>query len=119
MTEQVVPYAAAIGQGFILMDDNAPAHRARVVTRYLEEEGIERMEWPARSPDLNPIENLWDLIGQAATRHLRGNTTLQQFARILQRVWDNLEQQVIRNLINSMRRRCAAVIESNGGPIPY
>jgi hypothetical protein len=43
----VKPYAGAVGDGFILMDDNARPHRARVVTDYLENETIERMEWPS------------------------------------------------------------------------
>ncbi|GFX29968.1 transposable element Tcb2 transposase [Trichonephila clavipes] len=57
----VHPYAAAIGNDFILMDDNARPHRARIVEEYLEDHGLERMEWPARSPDLNLIEHLLGL----------------------------------------------------------
>ena len=49
-------YAGALGLDFILMDDNAQPHRARVVTDYLGQEEITRMGWPARFPDLNPIE---------------------------------------------------------------
>ncbi|GFU79556.1 DDE_3 domain-containing protein [Trichonephila clavipes] len=60
----VRPYAAAIGNDFILMDDNARPHRARIVEEYLEDHGLERMEWPARSPDLNPIEHLLGLSWQ-------------------------------------------------------
>ncbi|GFU87164.1 transposable element Tcb2 transposase [Trichonephila clavipes] len=49
----VVPYVAAIGDDFILMDDNCRPHRANLVEDFLFEEGIVRMEWPACSPDMN------------------------------------------------------------------
>ncbi|GFV98998.1 transposable element Tcb2 transposase [Trichonephila clavipes] len=60
----VVPYAAAIGDDFILMDDNCGSHRANLVENLLFEEGIVRMEWPACSPDMNPIEHVWDALGR-------------------------------------------------------
>ncbi|GFX00932.1 transposable element Tcb2 transposase [Trichonephila clavipes] len=54
----VVPYAAAIGDDFILMDDNCRPHRANLVEDFLFEEGIVRMEWPAYSPDMNLTEHV-------------------------------------------------------------
>ncbi|GFS69539.1 transposable element Tcb1 transposase [Trichonephila clavipes] len=60
----VVPYAAAIGDDFILMDDNCRPHRSNLVEDFLFEEGIVRMEGPGCSPDRNPIEHVWDALGR-------------------------------------------------------
>ncbi|GBN76632.1 hypothetical protein AVEN_218484-1 [Araneus ventricosus] len=51
------------------MDDNARPHRAFLVDGFLESEDIRRMDWPARSPDLNPIEYVWDALGRAIATH--------------------------------------------------
>ena len=104
---------------FIFMDDNAGPHRAHVVHQFVERNGIERMEWPARSPDCNPIENLWGIIKRKASKKVKDDTSLQEFQRILQRAWANTEQRQVQTLVNSMRKRCRLVIEADGGHINY
>ncbi|GFV20687.1 transposable element Tcb2 transposase [Trichonephila clavipes] len=74
----VVPYAAAIGYDFILMDDNCRPHRANLVEDFLFEEGIVRMEWPACSPNMNPIEHVWDALGRRVAGHQLPPQTLQR-----------------------------------------
>jgi transposase len=46
------------------MDDNARPHRSRAVTAYLQSEAVTSVSWSAMSPDLNPIEHIWDMLGR-------------------------------------------------------
>ncbi|GFW71038.1 transposable element Tcb2 transposase [Trichonephila clavipes] len=115
----VRPYAAAIGNDFILMDDNARPHRARIVEEYLEDYGLERMEWPARSPDLNPIEHLWDYLGREVAALNPPPRSLHELKQGLFCVWSSLPIPVSDNLINSMGNRCRQCIQVRGGHIPY
>ncbi|GFX56277.1 transposable element Tcb2 transposase [Trichonephila clavipes] len=98
----VVPYAAAIGDDFILMDDNSRPHRANLVEDFLFEERIVQMEWPACSPDMNPIEHVWDALGRRVAGREPPPQTLQELERALLEEWDRIPQLVINSLIDSM-----------------
>ncbi|GFW44953.1 transposable element Tc3 transposase [Trichonephila clavipes] len=56
-------FRSAVGDKFVFMDENATCHRTLAVQYCLDCEGIQRLVWPTRSRDLNPIENVWDALG--------------------------------------------------------
>ena len=93
-----------------------PAHnRGRVVTDFLAGEAIERMVWPANSPDLNPIEHLWDQLKRSVYRRIAEYNTLADLAQLLKEEWMAIPQRRVSRLVNTMRRRCLQVIEKRGG----
>ncbi|GFW17253.1 transposable element Tcb2 transposase [Trichonephila clavipes] len=79
----VVPYAAAIGDDFILMDDNCRPHHANLVEDFLFEEGIVRREWPECSINMNPTEQVWDALGRRVSGRQPPPQTLQELERAL------------------------------------
>ena len=94
-------------------------HRARIMDAYLQQQHITRIDWPACSPDINPIEHVWDQLGRAAQARLNVNSTRADLRRFLVEEWDRLTQDNVQLLVHSMRRRCAACIAARGGPIHY
>ena len=101
------------------MDDNAPAHRAWLVQNALIQNNVVRMEWPALSPDLNPIENLWNILGGRIDSRDNLVTTVQELTDALIQEWQALDQTVIRNTIRTMRRRCIECINNHGAPTSF
>lgn len=115
LEEHVVPYAGFVGSGFMLMHDNARCHTALIVRDYLQEVEIAVMRWPARSPDPNPIEHLWDELKRRVRARDPAPTTLQELQDAVVVEWDNIPQETVVTLIRSMRERMEAVIRARGG----
>ncbi|GFV01351.1 uncharacterized protein TNCV_2125771 [Trichonephila clavipes] len=101
------------------MDDNARPHRARLVENMLEAETIQRMEFPACSPDLNPIENVWDMLRRRIAARPRPPATVRDLEIALLEEWNSIPQSLIDNFIASMANRCAAVLAVRGDHTPY
>ncbi|GFT53978.1 transposable element Tcb1 transposase [Trichonephila clavipes] len=99
-----------MGAEFLFMDDNARLHRANIVNECLQSEDITRMDWPAYSADLNPIEHVWDKLGRRIAAHQPPPICLPELRRALLDEWCNIPQDQIVSLILSMPRRYMALL---------
>ena len=110
----VLPMAVRMGPNFTLIDINARPHRAHMITIFLEQHNIARMEWPAMLPDLNLIEDVWSILGTWIRSRPQAINSVADLTRALREEWTALDQTVFRNCVSSMRRRCVECC-NNGG----
>ncbi|GFX55799.1 transposable element Tcb2 transposase [Trichonephila clavipes] len=112
-------FRGAVGDKLVFMDDNATCHRTLAVQDCLDNEGIQRLVWPARSPGLNPIENVWVALGRQVAGRNYPPTNKKTLIRALTEKWDKLPQQLLDNVVQSMVRRVECCLTLHGGHIPY
>lgn len=99
------------------MHDNDPKHTSRLVKSCLLENGVQVLKWPAQSPDLNPIENLWNDVEQ----HIQvvKPKNMAELWTEIEKSWYAIPNERCRTLVESLPRRCAAVIKNKGYPTKY
>ena len=103
----------------VYQQDNAWTHTARIPMDFLNSVNIRVMPWPASSPDLAPIEHVWNEFGRRVYTRPNKHTTVNGLRRALTEEWNNIPQTVIQSIILSMRRRCTACINARGGHTRY
>ena len=104
---------------YIFQEDNAPIHTANIAKDWKEDNDIVSLPWPAQSPDLNPIENLWDELERKVRKHDPLPKNKDNLWQILQDEWSKLDIGICKNLVDSMPRRISAVIANKGNPTKY
>jgi hypothetical protein len=104
---------------WLFMDDNATCHRSSRVNLCKSQLGLRTLSWPARSPDLNPIENVWSILKRNVRRSLLPTDGVSQLTSLLKREWRKLDQSKINDIIESMPRRIGNVIDNKGRATKY
>ena len=107
------------GGGSIFQQDNAPCHKAKDTLDYFNASGLNVIDWPPYSPDLNPIENLWGIAKKKVCKKSYANGA--QLERAFRELWsidDNIAA-ACRSLSRSMPQRIAQCIKNRGGPLKY
>ncbi|GFT62837.1 transposable element Tcb1 transposase [Trichonephila clavipes] len=103
LEQHVRLFRGAMVAEFLFMEGYARPHRANIVDECLESEDITRMDWPAYSPNLNPVEHVWDMLGRRIAARQPPPTCLPELRRPLLDEWCNIPQDQIDNLILSIR----------------
>ena len=121
LSNKMLPSVEMLGlnlSDFIFQDDSAPIHRSRIVNKWKNDNNIESLEWCGNSPDLNPIENLWKILKLKIAKYKPTNKLLLK--RAIVKVWrEEIPVEICRGLIESMDRRCKAVLKNKGGHTKY
>ena len=99
---------------FILVHDNAACHTAQVV-----KDKIDVLDWPAYSPDLNPIENLWSYIVRNIYADGKVYDVVDELWEAIQQCWESIHKKIIKALVKSMPKRMINLLENGGRSLKY
>lgn len=102
---------------FVFQHDNDPKHTAGVVKDWLNEKKIETLKWPAFSPDLNPIEHMWDELERRMKKHNPSNK--EELKEMLLKEWNSIGLDVTEKLVDSVPSRLYECVRAHGYPTRY
>jgi len=113
LTEHLI---VAYNDNLSFQQDNHPVHKSKRIQLFLKENNVIVIDWPANSPDINPIENLWSLVKYNLTKQ---SLTIDNFEKLISDTIENIDFSLIHNMISNMHVRLHKVITNKGDIIDY
>ena len=101
------------------MQDGASIHKAKLTQAHMAKHGIKLGDWPAQSPDLNPIENLWRILKLRISKRREYIHNREEMVQVLREEWDKITPDDYRKCITSWTKRMKEVIKNKGGATHY
>jgi hypothetical protein len=101
------------GQQFIFQEDNAPVHTAKLVKNWLASKPFVRLPWPAQSPDMSPIETLWNKM--KLSLHNARPANKNELLEVIREQWNKYTMNDLRRLTDTMPRRVRDLYNARGG----
>ena len=118
--EQLKKHAVTSGgPNYIFQQDNASVHTAKAVKEYFRQQNIKILEWPARSPDLNIIENCWAQLSRSVYAKGKQFQTVEELKNCIERNWISFSRKFVKKLFKSVSKRLISVIQAKGGTTKY
>ena len=114
-----VEYYGMDREDLIFQQDNNSKHTSKCAQRWFKDNGIKVLDWPAQSPDLNPIEHLWQMLKFRLAAYPTEPKGVEELWRRVEVEWEKIPKEDCLKLINSMPRRVAAVLKAKGGYTKY
>ncbi|KAJ8577061.1 hypothetical protein ON010_g2144 [Phytophthora cinnamomi] len=103
----------------IFQQDNASCHKSLVTMEWLQGQNLRVLDWPALSPDLNPIENVWGIMTQHIYARGRQYNSVEELKKAILKAWDLVSPETLEGLVLSTRKRWVKVLTNHGGYISY
>jgi transposase len=104
---------------FVFQQDNDPKHTCRIAKNWFQEHEVEVLDWPAQSPDLNPIEHLWWHLKRRLGAYPDEPKSILELWERVEMEWEKIPKETCIELIKSMPRRVSAVLKAKGGYTKY
>ena len=99
---------------WMFQQDNASIHTSEEAKSWFEENGVRVMDWPARSPDLNPIENVWGWLARKVYAENRQYKSISELYTAVMAQWENMPSDIVEKLFLSMHERAIKVLVRQG-----
>lgn len=121
LDDHLIPFIEALPprQNMTFQHDNAPIHASYWTGFFLQRNCINVLNWPACSPDLNPIENIWGQIVRIIYAENKQYSTVAELKKAILAAWNSLSLQTLKNHIDSMPNRIYEVIYRHGAATKY
>lgn len=103
----------------IYQQDNCSIHKSNYVKWWMGSHDFDVLDWPSRSPDINPIENLWDIVDSRVRKRVEAPKSLELLASAVIEEWNNIPLEILHHLYESMPRRINSCIGSKGYHTKY
>lgn len=116
---QTVDYYDMDRERFIFQQDNDPKHASGLLKEWFEENGVELLDWPSQSPDVNPIEHLWAYLKRRLGEYETHPKSVLELWERIEVEWEKIPKEFCINLIHSMPRRVEALLKAKGGYTKY